>query len=338
MSKRNRPNNSPPAKDGKKKKDSEVLYPCATCGKEVESECIKCEWCYNWEHKDCVGLSNDVYKALDGAPANVMFFCTNCEPKVKLALKFFVDIQQKQQALYDKLEKKLESVETALTKAIESQIKTFAAQNQTAISDLASKVDGIAKDVSANSTVLATKLSGQNLTLTPEETENLSSNNTSQLLAGKSVDISNALSSALAEDKERSKRQLNLIIHNLDEAASDDAQTRKDQDTQKVSEIFEHLGTKASVNNAVRLGKKGDKKRLLKVTVSSDKEKAAILRSCTHLRKESTPTQFSNIFITPDLTPQQQLQNKILRNKLAEMNQDGKLYRIKNGQIVGRET
>ena len=129
-SKRNRPNNSPPAKDGKKKKDSEVLYPCVTCGKEVESECIECEWCYNWEHKDCVGLSNDVYKALDGAPANVMFFCMNCESKVKLALKFFVDIQQKQQALDDKLEKKLESVETALTKAIESQIKTFAAQNQ----------------------------------------------------------------------------------------------------------------------------------------------------------------------------------------------------------------
>ena len=42
-SKRNRPNNSPPAKDGKKKKDSEILYPCVTCGKEVESECIECE-------------------------------------------------------------------------------------------------------------------------------------------------------------------------------------------------------------------------------------------------------------------------------------------------------
>jgi len=59
--KKNRPNNLPPAKDGKKKKDSEVLYPCVTCGKEVDSECIECEWCYNWDHKDCVGLSNDIY-------------------------------------------------------------------------------------------------------------------------------------------------------------------------------------------------------------------------------------------------------------------------------------
>ena len=80
-SKRNRPNNSPPAKDGKKK-DSEVLYPCVTCGKEVESECIECEWCYNWEHKDCVDLSNDVYKVLDGAPANVMFSAQNVNQKL----------------------------------------------------------------------------------------------------------------------------------------------------------------------------------------------------------------------------------------------------------------
>ena len=43
------------------------------------------------------------YKVLDGAPANV--FCMKCEPKVKLALKFFADIQQKQEALDDKLKK-----------------------------------------------------------------------------------------------------------------------------------------------------------------------------------------------------------------------------------------
>ena len=72
-------------------------------GSFSNSECIECEWCYNWEHKDCVGLSNDIYEVLGGAPANVMFFCTKCEPKVKLALKFFADIQRKQQAMDDKL-------------------------------------------------------------------------------------------------------------------------------------------------------------------------------------------------------------------------------------------
>ena len=135
-------------------------------------------------------------------------------------------------------------------------------------------------------------------TASSSNTGSFSSSNANQLLASKPVDRS----TALAEAKERSKCQLNLIIHNLEETPSKDAQTRKDQDTQKVSEIFKHLRVKASVNNATRLGKKGDKKRLLKVSVSSDKEKAAILRSCTHLCKNSTPSQFSNVYITPNRT------------------------------------
>ena len=170
------------------------------------------------------------------------------------------------QEMYSLIEEKLESVEIALTKTIESQIKTFAVQNQTAIPDLASKVDVTAKDVSADSAGKQINWSASYLHLkkqiqdlcyqwilqvVPLQKVCPQTTCTNQLLASKSVDISNTLSSALAEKKDRSKRQLNLIIHNLDEAASEDAQTRKDQDIQKVSEIFKHLGTKASVNNAV---------------------------------------------------------------------------------------
>ena len=42
-----------------------------------------------------------------------------------------------------------------------------------------------------------------------------------------STDISTVLSSVLIEEKERSKRQLNLIVYNLEEASDDDAQARK---------------------------------------------------------------------------------------------------------------
>ena len=38
----------------------------------------------------------------------------------------------------------------------------------------------------------------------------------------------------LVEEKERSKRQLNLIIHNLEEAFKDDAEARKHQDIKKL--------------------------------------------------------------------------------------------------------
>jgi len=162
----NRPNNSPPAKDGKKQKDSEVLYPCVTCGKEVESDCIECEWCYKWEHRDCAGLSNDIHKVLDSVPANVMFFCTKCEPRVKLALKFFADIQQKQQDIDDKLKQ----LEERLSKSV--------------------------NDMNIQS--------GQQTTVTAENGMELEGN--SAILTAKSLkltDVTSSFTSILSEEKER---------------------------------------------------------------------------------------------------------------------------------------
>ena len=53
------------------------------------------------------------------------------------------------------------------------------------------------------------------------------------------------------------------------ESTAEDGQARKKEDIDKVSKIF-HRNLK--VTNAVRLGKKGDKSRLLKITVDSDLE------------------------------------------------------------------
>lgn len=44
------------------------------------------------------------------------------------------------------------------------------------------------------------------------------------------------------------------------------------------------------------------------------------------------------MYITLDLTPKQQNENKVLRSKLADQNIYGKLYRMKIGENVQRET
>jgi len=81
---------------------------------------------------------------------------------------------------------------------------------------------------------------------------------------------------------------------------------------------------KATTNNALQQRKKG---RLLIITVNFDKEKAAILCCCTRLHLDSTPSSFHKIYITPDLTPQQQKENKLLRSKLADMKKEGNFTR-----------
>ena len=95
-----------------------------------------------------------------------------------------------------------------------------------------------------------------------------------------------------------------MIIYNLDESSDSDGQTRKKHDMDRsTSLVKEYLNVPVKVTNGVRLGKKGEKQRLLKISLSSDKEKAQVLCNCTKLRNSSHPEHIRKIYITPDLTP-----------------------------------
>ena len=153
-------------------------------------------------------------------------------------------------------------------------------------------------------------------------------------------DISHAVSSVLQEEKEKSKRKLNLILHNMPESNAEGVDQRKQHDIDTVTAIInQHLNIPASFSNVIRLGKKAensDKPRLLRITVESDQTKAKILRNCTKIRSFSDPEYLQQVYITPDLTKKEREENKLLRSKLTEMNNGQKKYWIKNGQIVLR--
>ena len=150
-------------------------------------------------------------------------------------------------------------------------------------------------------------------------------------------DISQAVTSCMTEENEKQKRKLNLIVHNLPEPASDEGQQRKKDDISKITEIFKDvLQVAPKITNAVRIGKKGDKIRLLKISVETEKEKASILRNAVKLRGDNLLEYQRKIFITPDMTPKERDENKALRAKLSEMNKNGNNYKIKNGKVVQR--
>ena len=168
-----------------------------------------------------------------------------------------------------------------------------------------------------------------------EEVEPLSSKRRTPGL----LSISNTVISALNENKEKERRRLNVILHQLPESTAENSQTRKNDDMLAASKIFnEVLSISSKVTNAIRLGQKGAKPRLLKITLDSERSKALILKNCTKLRSSDIPEYLKSVYITPDLTPNERENNKALRSKLNELNKDGRIYRIKNGKIVRRET
>ena len=127
------------------------------------------------------------------------------------------------------------------------------------------------------------------------------------------------------------------------ESTDVDSSVRKEHDINLFDSILkQYLGISAKIERAIHLGKRTDKSstdkpRLLKISVSSEHDKAKILRTCTRLSQRENPQEIQKLFITPDLTPHEQEINKKLRIEFKELNKEGNLYRIKNRKIIGRE-
>ena len=127
-------------------------------------------------------------------------------------------------------------------------------------------------------------------------------------------------------------------MYNFPESKSTEASIWKNEDTQNVTSLInKYVGVDAHVSNATRIGKRTGRPRLMKVTVLTREGTIRILHNRFNLRNKEHPTHINKVFITPDLTPQQQAKNKQLRARLSELNKSEKIYRIKNGRIVLRD-
>lgn len=301
---------SPPASTKKTKNVSliESGDSCVSCSKEVEEDGIECQWCCGWEHRQCAGLSISEYKMLGSSSSKIMFFCTLCYTKVPFALK----IEHESVSHHNALEKRLKSIEDKLVESLQ-KYKDCASQLST------NQQDTIMVDINEESdrdSVITLKSPFEQLA-----------------------------SSIVKEQNEKEKRHLNLVLHNVPESTKEEANARKQEDINRISSLFtKQLGVKASISNAIRIGKKSKESeenkrpRLLKITVSNNEEKTMILRNKLKLRDQKNPEDVRKIFITIDFTPLEQKKNKQLRDKLKEMNKDGNRYIIKNGKIVQRRS
>ena len=84
------------------------------------------------------------------------------------------------------------------------------------------------------------------------------------------------------------RRQLNLIVHKMEESVAEEPLDRKQDDISKVTTLLsKYLGVETLVTNAIRIGQKGTKPRLLKVSISSLQNKISILRGKKNLKNRT---------------------------------------------------
>ena len=106
--------------------------------------------------------------------------------------------------------------------------------------------------------------------------------------------------SLLSEQKEKEKRQLNIMIHKLEESTADDGLSRKQDDIKKCVSLFQnYLGVKVAITNA---RKKSNRPRLLKLTLSSMEEKALLLRNKSKLRSPPLTQKMSVMYSSSQIS------------------------------------
>ena len=147
----------------------------------------------------------------------------------------------------------------------------------------------------------------------------------------------------LDEKHEKEKRKTNIVITNLPESKKETPEERKQDDLDKVRKIVEKIMPVTETQgiefeNPVRLGQfrigSNVKPRLLKVSVSSEETKNAILRKAYKLNQGTTNAD-ERVYINHDLTPKQREAEKELRKELRTRREGGEEdLMIRNGRIV----
>ena len=142
------------------------------------------------------------------------------------------------------------------------------------------------------------------------------------------------------EDKER--RQRNVLLHNIPECQSTNADERKNYDHASFQNVVAALFEDSEMTNmetlgVIRLGKKAEedganKPRLMLVKLKKKENVDKLIKRRTMLRDVG----FSNIYLTRDLPMEERLEQKKLREELIRKGkQEHKIFR---GRVVRRGT
>jgi len=139
---------------------------------------------------------------------------------------------------------------------------------------------------------------------------------------------SRTLQVEVSEVMEREKRRNNLVIFGIEETNDEEATKGK------IKDIVQKVGLDDSkIKYFGRVGRPqvGARPRIVRVVCEDSEAKREFLKAANKLK---TCEGFGNIYVGLDLTKTQQVQDKLLRDKLKEIRNEHREAKINNGEIV----
>ena len=127
------------------------------------------------------------------------------------------------------------------------------------------------------------------------------------------------VNAAINEQRDRDKRKKNVLIFGLPESNANAAPIdRNTEDKEKVEKLFDDINSSTKPSFVKRLRSRNqDKPGPLLVVLSDQSERNPLLISAKKLRNLQ---QYKSVYISPDLTEAERLQDRELRKKRDELN------------------
>jgi len=332
---------------------------CGTCVKLVEDG-VQCEICDQWFHPHCQGISESLYKMLVDYKDDIHWFCQGCRGGAEKLLLVMSKLQTKVDRLEDELvratnevkkdfSQKLKDLQSELRKEIGKEWE----QVQSTIKASQSKMDTVVGELHAKVVEFGDRLEQSDCKADVQEVgdggaKKLWSSVVEQKILGVTEDVKALKQTTvqICQDREEQceieKRKNCAVIQGLTEPIGDDAETRKRQDKDRITEILHELQCDdVSVNAAIRLGKlpaQGEAKiRPVKIIFSSEEQKERVLSKAKNLKSKGS-LGLDRVFIHQDLTPKQRMQRNLLVKELKDRQAAGEQgLIIVNNKIVTRK-
>lgn len=295
-----------------------LVEKCGECKRIVsnEDDGLQCEICQEWFHCVCQGMPVEAYQFINDNSVSLHWYCRRCNKEVSSMIAMMTKLQQRQDKLeqrQDKLEtsienlrgrhEKLENSTGEMIKGFKGMQEEFTLVKQ-ATSSIEVKLD----------TMIEAKLISVKQEFCMAETKLVSE------VANMKKDVS--------ENLEIDKRKHNIVIHGLKESSGGD----EDIVRQVLGDGLK-MDPMRHVEEIHRIGSQADNKvRPIRVKIKSMEARMEILGRAKTLKDAE---EFKKVYISPDLTREQQLQDKELRDRLKDYRQKGETgIKIKGGKLI----
>ena len=327
------------------KKEVEKGGRCS-CKKEVKEgeKAMMCEGCDIWFHLKCIGMSNEMYKAIgeeeedEEKETGLHWFCEGCNVGVRRMIERIKELEDGHKMVESevkriakgmdellKKEKELEE-ERKKDKGKQGKIEKELGEVKNCMEEIKEKVAGKGEIEEVKKKIEEVRKSADEVKLSFADVVGRGGQREEGVFEKSkekepNKDQEKEEQMRMMEMIERAKRRGNLILFGIPEEGKDG------EGTEIVQDVINGLLGVGKVGYEVvgRVGKKGDNPRPLRIKVEDSRSRKRILISAKKLKDMKGK---ENIYIVPDLTKMQQKEDREIREETRKK-------RLEQG--VGRE-